>query len=341
MFPTPVIPFQPPVYICHYNRKPFTLDGNIFKDFWADIPFTAYFQDIEGDSRPTPRCRTRAKVTWDSENLYFAALLEGNEIWAYQTERDCVIFYDNDFEIFLDPDSDTQEYYEFEMNALNTVWDLLLTKAYRDGGSAVNSFDIKGLRTAVHIEGQLNDPNADNQYWSVEVVIPFTSMKECAHKPVPVSGDYWRMNFSRVQWLVDTTDGTYKKRINPATGRSYPEDNWVWAPTGLINIHYPELWGFLVFRDDTGSETFSIPEDEYRKWFLRQIYYREKTFEEEYGCYTNDYGRLFDTPAPYPVIIETTRHTFEATCPSSDGTGEVYIRSDGKTGILFPDSSEQ
>ena len=151
MFPTPIIPFNPPVYICQYNNKPFTLDGKIFKDFWADIPFTDYFVDIEGDSRPTPRYKTRAKICWDNENVYFSAILEGDEIWANLTERDCVIFYDNDFEIFLDPNSDTQEYYEFEMNALNTVWDLLLTKAYRDGGSPVNSFDIKGMRTAVHI----------------------------------------------------------------------------------------------------------------------------------------------------------------------------------------------
>ena len=38
------------------------------------------------------------------------------------------------------------------MNALNTVWDLLLTKAYRDGGSPVNSFDIKGMNGNNEIE---------------------------------------------------------------------------------------------------------------------------------------------------------------------------------------------
>ncbi|CEN48597.1 hypothetical protein CCAN2_1920045 [Capnocytophaga canimorsus] len=46
-------------------------------------------------------------------------------------ERDTVIFHNNDFEIFLDPDNDSHNYYEFEINALNTVWDLFLTKPYR------------------------------------------------------------------------------------------------------------------------------------------------------------------------------------------------------------------
>lgn len=35
---------------------------------------------------------------------------------------DCV--QDNDFEVFLDPDGDNHNYYEIEINAHNTVWDL-------------------------------------------------------------------------------------------------------------------------------------------------------------------------------------------------------------------------
>ena len=87
---------------------------------------------------PAPRFGTRVKMLWDDENLYIGAQLYGDEIWGNVTGRDEVIFQDNDFEIFIDPDSDTQQYYEFEMNVLNTVWDLFLPAAYRDGGNAVN-----------------------------------------------------------------------------------------------------------------------------------------------------------------------------------------------------------
>ncbi len=75
---------------------------------------------------PLPRFLTRAKMLWDDENFYFGAQLDGNEIWGHVTKRDDIIFQDNDFEIFIDPDSDTAQYYEFEMNVLNTVWDLFL-----------------------------------------------------------------------------------------------------------------------------------------------------------------------------------------------------------------------
>ncbi|MFQ9697388.1 MAG: carbohydrate-binding family 9-like protein [Zhenhengia sp.] len=234
------IEFNPPVYMCKKATKPFTLDGNIDKPFWEDIPFTDYFVDIEGDKRPMPRFKTRAKMTWDDENFYFGAVLEGPEIWATLTERDCVIFQDNDFEIFIDSNSDTHAYFEFEMNALNTVWDLMLTKPYRDGGKPINAFDIQGMQTAVHIDGELNNPKADNKRWMVEVVMPFAVLRQGQddYNRNPKAGEYYRVNFSRVHWRVDETETGFTKQINPETGRSYPEDNWVWAPTGLINIHY-------------------------------------------------------------------------------------------------------
>ena len=112
--PVPAVPFAPPVYTCRRAKKPFELDGNINKPFWEDAPYTDEFLDIEGSHMPLPRFVTRAKMLWDDENLYVAAVLDGDEIWGHQTERDSVIFLDNDFEIFVDPDSDTYHYYEFE-----------------------------------------------------------------------------------------------------------------------------------------------------------------------------------------------------------------------------------
>lgn len=333
--PAPIIDFNPPVYACRYTTKPFVLDGNIEKDFWADIPYTDEFQDIEGPTLPTPRFGTRAKIAWDDNNIYFSAKLMGNEIWAYYaTQRDDVIFQDNDFEIFIDPDSDTQQYYEFEMNALNTMWDLLLTKAYRDGGKAVNAFDIKGIATAVHIEGELNNPSADNCWWSVEVVMPFTTLVECAeNNKKPTCGDYWRVNFSRVQWKVDIIDGKYVKRTNPETGRPLPEDNWVWAPTGVINIHYPEQWGFVFFADENGNVDCTIPQNEYRKWELRKIYYLQKMYLEDHGHYASTLEELGAAPS-LPVTLETTSRTFVLTCRNAADDGDIYLLSDGKTGVI-------
>lgn len=345
--PVPAVAFAPPVYICRRATRPFTLNGRLDKPFWEDAPFTDAFGDIEGPHMPAPRFRTRAKMLWDDEYFYFGAQIEGDEIWGHIVDRDAVIFHDNDFEIFIDPDSDTQQYYEFEMNVLNTVWDLFLPVAYRDGGSGLNGYDMHGLRTAVHVDGTVNDPGASNKSWSVEVVIPFAALTEClADKRPPRDGEYYRVNFSRVQWKVDVVDGAYQKRTDPATGRPLPEDNWVWAPTGVINIHYPELWGFVFFADsDRDDSAYTIPENERRKWELRKVYYAQQIYRDLSGSYCADPEALAKTLRDHApnelnagwdapgLRIETTSHSFELSCDAAEEGRRIVLAGNGKAGI--------
>ncbi|GIP07124.1 carbohydrate-binding family 9-like protein [Paenibacillus sp. JNUCC32] len=331
--PEPRIEYAPKHYICRRAGQPLVLDGRVDKAFWDAAEWTDDFVDIEGDLRPKPAKRTRVKMLWDDDYFYFAAELIEDQIWATLTERDSVIFYDNDFEIFIDPDGDSHQYYEFEINALNTVWDLLLVKPYRDGGPPVNGWDISGLKTAVFIDGELNRPGADNRKWSVEVAIPWSSLKECAEdgRP-PLPGEFWRVNFSRVEWQTEVQDGEYRKVMNPETGKPFPEDNWVWSPMGIINMHYPELWGYVVFADgEEGHQAFTLPEDERIKWELRRLYYRQRNHYEAHGEFAREMKELMgeDSWSIQPVI-ETTRSLFQMSAPSSDGTALICIREDGK-----------
>lgn len=332
--PEPRIAYAPKHYRCRRAQGPLELDGRVDKPFWAAAEWTEEFVDIEGDLRPLPAKRTRVKMLWDDEYFYFAAELIEDQIWATLTERDSVIFYDNDFEIFIDPDGDSHHYYEFEINALNTVWDLLLVKPYRDGGPPVNGWDIAGLKTAVHIEGELNNPAADNRKWSLEAAMPWASLKECAPgcRP-PAAGEFWRVNFSRVEWQVEVQDGKYRKAINPETGKPFPEENWVWSPMGLINMHYPELWGYVVFADEAGepSAAFELPADERIKWELRKLYYRERNYNEAHGAFTSDAALLMGGDAwTIEPVIETTSGLFQIKAPSADGQAVFCIREDGK-----------
>ncbi|KKO53901.1 carbohydrate-binding family 9-like protein [Paenibacillus sp. DMB20] len=330
--PEPKIEYAPKHYICGRAKGPLVLDGRVDKPFWTAADWTDDFVDIEGDLRPRPVKQTRVKMLWDDEYFYFAAEMIEDQIWATLTERDSVIFYDKDFEIFIDPDGDTHQYYEFEINALNTVWDLLLVKPYRDGGPPVNAWDISGLKTAVHIDGELNRPDADNRKWSVEVAIPWSVLRECAAESrPPIPGEFWRVNFSRVEWQTEVRDGEYRKVLNPETGKPYPEDNWVWSPMGLINMHYPELWGYVVFADNDTPQIFELPQDEMIKWELRKLYYRQRNYFEAHGKFTEDKKQLMgDDSWTVDPVIETTRSLFQITAPSSDGEGVFCIREDGK-----------
>jgi hypothetical protein len=227
---------------------------------WTLAPWTESFVDIEGESRPTPPWRTRVAMVWDDRALYIAATMEEPHLWATITERDAVIYHDNDFEVFLDPDGDTHAYYELEINALGTVWDLFLDKPYRDGGSAVNEWDIGGLESAVALDGTLNDPGDRDQGWSVELAIPWDGLAdlEGVAESTPVAGDTWRVNFSRVEWQLDQAGSGYAKRTD-RDGAPIPEDNWVWSPQGAINMHMPEMWGRVQFSDHRVGDRSAEP----------------------------------------------------------------------------------
>lgn len=233
---------------------PIVVDGRLDEQAWASAAWSTPFTDIEGDVRPAPRWRTRMKLVWDSTALYVAAELEEPDLWATLTERDAVIYHDNDFEVFLDPDGDGLAYFELEINALGTVWDLFLPKPYRQGGSAVNQWDVTGLRSAVALQGTLNQPGDRDAGWTLEIAIPFAALAaEGVTTEVPADGTRWRVNFSRVEWDLEASGGEYRKVIDPASGRPTREHNWVWSPQGVIDMHRPERWGVVEFSSGGGA----------------------------------------------------------------------------------------
>ncbi len=297
-FPVPVGAFAPLSYTAFRPIDEIVMDGNFDELSWQKAAWTEDFVDIEGDLKPRPFHRTRVKMLWDDDWLYFAAELEEPHIWAKLTERDAVIFHDNDFEIFIDPDGDTHDYYELEINALGTLWDLLLIKPYRDRHKvAVNAWDIRDIEYAIWLDGTLNDPSDIDRAWRVELKIPVSVLKECANKDFPPpAGDYWRLNFSRVHWDTEVIAGDYVK----IAGK--PEYNWVWSPQGLIAMHYPERWGYLFFSPaEVGSTdlVYEIPAFEYAKEYLRQLYYRQKQYYFDHGKYAKSLRQLKAKPYPW------------------------------------------
>jgi len=345
--PVPGIEWQPRQYTCCRAPVAPEIDGRLDEPAWAAAPWTEDFTDIEGPSRPAPRFRTRAKMLWDDRFLYVAAELEEPDVWATLRERDAVIYHDNDFEVFIDPDGDTHAYYELEVNPFGTEWDLLLLRPYRDGGPAVNAWDIAGLRTAVFVDGTLNRPGDADGGWTVEIALPWSVLAECANRPAPPRhGDEWRVNFSRVEWRArPTADGRYEKLLDAATGKPLPEDNWVWSPQGLIAMHYPEMWGIVRFDDGQAAARAGVPRDageggaafepdprHAASWELRRVYYAERNWRAAHGTYTDDLSALGEAAGGAldgRVGVAAGDDWFVATLELSDGR-VLRIREDGR-----------
>jgi hypothetical protein len=259
-------------YTCYRTNDHIIADGLLNEADWAKAEWSDDFIDITGNPELKPSLRTRIKMLWNENCLYIAAEITEPDIWANILKRDSVIFHDNDFEIFLDPDGNGLNYYEIEVNALGTIWDLMLTKAYKDHGVPLTSWDLKGLKTGIHINGSRNDPSKPDTSWIVEMALPISElMKEKKQESQPGEGIQWRVNFSRVEWKTEKHGSSYQKKKDPKTGNPLPEQNWVWSPMGEIAMHIPERWGRLEFSSaNIKSEPVQFinqrQKDDFRVW---------------------------------------------------------------------------
>jgi hypothetical protein len=293
--------------------SPITIDGKLDDAAWAAAPWSDDFVDIEGDKRPTPFFRTRVKMLWDDEALYIAAELEEPHVRATFTRHDSYIFHeDADFEVFINPSGDGHLYAELEMNALNTTWDLLLTKPYRDGGKAIDAWEIAGLKTAVHVVGTVNDPRDRDRGWTIEIKWPWKGLKPLGPACVPpCPGDQWRINFSRVEWDLEVVEGKYRRVPDR------PERNWVWSPQGVIDMHRPERWGYVQFSAAPPGK------DEYRpdpaaptRDLLWRVYHAQRAHRLKHGRWAASLEEL-GLRGVEGVKLEATTSFFEASATLS------------------------
>ena len=264
----------PKHYIVNKINDQINIDGKDDELAWSNAIYTDDFIDIEGSK--TPSQKTNVKMLWDEKFLYVFAKLYENHIWGDITKRDEVIYYNNDFEVFINPNDDVFSYGEIEINALGTEWDLFLNRPYRLKGKADSSWDINGLKSAVYINGTLNDQNDLDDYWTVEIAIPLKEIEKLntsGKDEKVISGDIWRINFSRVNWDFEINNGVYSRKKE--NGKYLPEYNWVWSPQGIINMHVPENWGYLVFSEN--DEVFNMTNKLITQHILYTVF-REITF---------------------------------------------------------------
>ena len=206
-------------------------------------------------------------MMWDRTHLYLAARMESDrEVRATYTERNSPIFHeDSDFEAFVDPAGSNASYKEMEVNALGTVWNLLLDRPYADGGTEHSGrvaspgdgnryWDAGGQAIAARVvEGRANvappPPPSDGGFrvvWEAEVALAHSDT--LARHPWgerPEVGGRWRINFSR----VEEGGGV----------------NWTWQPqrtwdpgagrhSGHVDMHRPDAWGYVVFAGPDGGD---------------------------------------------------------------------------------------
>ncbi len=246
-------------YTAYRVGDPPTIDGHLDEECWRRAPRSARFVDLVTGDRAVHD--TRVAVLWDDDNLYVGFWVEEPFVEATLTERDSLIYTDNDVEVFI---AGRDAYYEFEINALGTIYEVLFvwedaiadfpgfdrdtpgarpwngvdfTDHPRGGRLGFWAWDFPGLRSAVAVDGTLNDNRDRDRGWTVEVAFPWSGMELLApdgRSLPPSNGDTWRMSFSRFNQY---------KAAPPAQDSS----GWTLSPHGVWDSHIPELFPYIRF----------------------------------------------------------------------------------------------
>ncbi len=324
----------PLTYTAVHTAAPVVIDGKLDEQGWQEATWSDLFTDIEGNAKPKPTFDTRVKMIWNDSCLYVAAYLQEPHLQASLQQHDTIVFHDNDFEIFIDPDNNTHEYVEIEVNALNTIFDLLMPKPYRNGSDALIGYDVQGLQSAVQLQGTLNNSSDTDSGWTVEMAIPFRAINAGFKTSfTPAVNSFYRINFSRVEWDWNSDNNRYKKQKD-AKGRNLPEHNWVWSPQGVINMHYPERWGYVFFSHEPAN--IAVPPVETLKNYLWLVYYKQHDFYKQNNRYAGSLSAL-----QIPPIIETggqtiklqmlaTASQFTATLSQGNANKKISITEEGR-----------
>jgi len=244
-----------------------TVDGKLDEPSWQKVPRTKRFVDLIHGTETIHD--TRTAIMWDDEYLYVGFWVEEPMVRAHFTRRDSPIYQENDVEFFI---AGKDAYYEFEINATNTIYEVFFIweEAYERGGFdaerlfrrdlagvAVTSFngvgfrnhprgmrrgswswDWPGLKTAVFVDGSLNNDGDRDRGWTVELAFPWKGMEWQARSDnrslPPRDGDVWRMNMMRFN--------RYKEAA-PARDSG----GWAWSYHGVWDSHIPECFPYVTF----------------------------------------------------------------------------------------------
>jgi hypothetical protein len=258
---------------CYRSRTPIHVDGNLDKSPWLTSPRSHRFVDMV--SGLPGFYDTRTAALWDDQNLYVAFWVEEPQVNAEFTERDSIIFRENDIELFI---NGGDCYYEFEINALGTVYevffiwrdafqrgsrfdrpefDLYSRRAYSFGGDldrnpasfwdgthprktrwAFLDWDFPGLQSGVKVDGKINDPATIDKGWTVEMALPWSGMGLLAGDRAcpPAPGDAWQMFLGRFQ------------KLSAGGNEINPHPAWVLSPHGIFDTHQPDFFPWVDFK---------------------------------------------------------------------------------------------
>lgn len=237
---------------------------------WDQVPKGPRFVNIENGKPAT--LSTWAAVLWSDEHLFIKYWAEEPLLAGTLTERDSLLFAENNLELFIDG-GDT--HYELEVSVNNVVYEVFFvwrdqtknvvkkfpqldpmkadaltfggnndrtTPTFWDGTHprglrwAYLDWDMPGLETEVAVHGTINDHTDVDEGWDLMIKIPWQSLDVLADGRTlpPTDEDVWHFMFARYELIEE---------LGLNVG-------WGWDPVGDGDNHVPEKFTPVQFVED-------------------------------------------------------------------------------------------
>lgn len=185
---------------CRFTELPITIDGKGDEKAWEAAEVIDHFGlPWLGEKARPAKTATKARLLWDLDNLYFFAEMVDTDLYADVTEHDGDTWTNDVFELFFKPAENKLGYYEFQVNAKNTVFDMFLPRR-----GQVNRFRRAQefhIESKVVLDGTLNDWTDQDKGWSVEGRIPWRDFVKTGGRPA--IDEIWKFVLCRYDYNVD------------------------------------------------------------------------------------------------------------------------------------------
>lgn len=191
----------PTVFECRYTDTPIKITGKGTDPAWKNAQTIDNFIAPWLDKPRPARTKTRAKLLWDRDYLYFFADMEDGDLYADIKQHNGTLWYNDVFELFFKPSDDKPGYYEFQVNAAGAVLDLFLPRRGAGGFDRFKNETKFHVDAKVHLRGTLNNWTDKDDGWSVEGRIPWTDFVKTGGRPE--RGEKWKFTLCRYDYSVD------------------------------------------------------------------------------------------------------------------------------------------
>ncbi|HOK79443.1 MAG TPA: carbohydrate-binding family 9-like protein [bacterium] len=215
---------------CNRVQTGIVIDGNLDEKEWKNAVPVELVKII---SLEQPVSKTIACCLYDEQYFYVAFKCYDMDIWATYEKRDAPLYEEDVVEVFFKPDSSKDSYYEFEVSPRNIILDAFIGRRTLTGNMFFRfaKWNCSGLKSAVKIKGTLNKWDDIDQYWTVEIAIPFKSLPTVKKSPLP--GDEWLFNVCRYDYSIYLENGV---------------ETLTYSPITKFDFHRYEEWKILKFQ---------------------------------------------------------------------------------------------